>query len=79
MLLRLQLDAIKMLHQGKALWTALQFVPPAGGSGTPLAQQQLRAADMELLLTEQRARNEVKGFWDDTLRAMQEVMGQASA
>jgi hypothetical protein len=79
----LQLDAIKMLHQGEALWTALHFMPPASSgpasapadnSRTALAQQQLRAADMELLLTEQKARNAIKGFWNDTIRAIEQVM-----
>jgi hypothetical protein len=64
-----------MLHPDGALWTALQFPPPAANNSTPLAQQQLRAADMELLVTEQRARNAIKGFWDDTLRAMGQVIG----
>ena len=67
-----------MLHPGAALWTALQYLPPATSSGTPLAQQQLRTADMELLVAEQRARNEVKGFWDDTLRAMEQVPEQCA-
>ena len=70
----LQLDAMKVLHQGEALWTALQFQPPAGDSTAPLAQQQLRAAQMELLLTEQRARNSVKGFWKALLHAMEVQM-----
>jgi hypothetical protein len=66
-----------MMHPGAALWTALQYVPRAGSTRPPLAQQQLRTADMELLVAEQRARNEVKGFWVDTLRAMEEVTKQA--
>lgn len=72
----LQLDAIKMLHPDEAVWTALQFAPPANASGPLLAQQQLRAAAMDLLLAEQRARNAIKGFWDDTLRAMEQVLVQ---
>lgn len=62
-----------MLHPEEALWTALQFVPPASNSSPPLAQQQLRATAMDLLLAEQRARNGIKGFWDDTIRAMAQV------
>jgi hypothetical protein len=75
----LQLEAIKMLHQGDALWTALQSPPPASAaasnSSTALAQQRLRAAHMDLLIAEQRARHAIRGFWDDTLRAMEQVMG----
>ena len=69
-----QLDAIKMMYPGDALWTALQFRPPAGPNMTPVEEQQLRAAQMDLLLAEQRARNAVKGFWHGTLRAMQQVI-----
>jgi hypothetical protein len=71
----LQLDAIKMLHPGDALWAVLQFQsPPGAAASTALAQQQSRAAQMDLLIAEQRARNAIKGLWDDTLRAMQEVV-----
>ena len=76
-----QLDAIKTLHAGDALWNVLQFVPPIGAAGgedgpddaSALKNQQLRAAHMELMVKEQAARNAIKGFWNDTLRAMEEV------
>jgi hypothetical protein len=68
-----QLDAIKTQCPGDALWTALQFEPPTGNNMTPLEQQQLRVLQMDLMLAEQQARNAVKGFWNGTLRAMQEV------
>jgi hypothetical protein len=55
---RLQLDDIKMSHPGEALWAALQLAPPARTGP---------------LLNEQQARNEIKGFWDDTLCAMEQV------
>ena len=51
-----------MSHPGGALWAALQLAPPARTGP---------------LLNEQRARNEIKGFWDDTLCAMEQVMAQA--
>ena len=63
-----------MMYPGDALWTALQFRPPAGPKMTPMEEQELRAAQMDLLLAEQRARNAITGFWDDTLRAMQQVI-----
>ena len=76
-----QLDAIKSLHAGNALWTALQFVPPTGAAGgddglnnaSALQHQQQRAAQIELMVKEQAARNAIMGFWNDTLRAMEEV------
>ena len=76
-----QLDAVKTLHAGDALWNVLQFVPPttaAGGEDGPddapaLQHQQQRAAQMELMVKEQAARNAIKGFWNDTLRAMEQV------
>jgi hypothetical protein len=57
-----QLEAIKAQHQGEALWTALQLAPPA------------RTAALK---GEQQARNEVKGFWHDTLRTMAQVRNGA--